>query len=116
MASLTGVGRRRAFGRIRRLPSGRFQARYLTPGGQDRRAPATFATEREAQLFLATVEADLRRGTWFDAAAGDIRLDIYAPRWMLERPVELQPRTVEIYEALLRNHIYPEFGRVQRGC
>jgi integrase len=26
--------------------------------------------------------------------------------------VELQPRTVEIYEALLRNRIYPEFGRV----
>ena len=110
------MGRRRAFGRIRRLPSGRFQARYLTPGGQERRAPETFAAERDAELFLATVEADLRRGTWFDAAAGDIRLDIYAPRWMLERPVELQPRTVEIYEALLRNHIYPEFGRVQRGC
>ncbi|HVX68656.1 MAG TPA: tyrosine-type recombinase/integrase [Mycobacteriales bacterium] len=106
------MSRRRAFGRVRRLPSGRFQARYLTPGGQERRAPCTFATEREAELFLAGVETDLRRGTWFDATAGDIRLDVYAPRWIVERPVELQPRTLEIYESLLRNHIYPEFGRL----
>jgi hypothetical protein len=82
------------------------------PSGQERRAPCIFATEREAELFLAGVETDMRRGTWFDATAGDIRLDVYAPRWILERPVELQPRTVEIYDALLRNHIYPEFGRV----
>jgi hypothetical protein len=57
------------------------------------------------------VETDLNRGTWFDETAGEIRLDAYAPRWIVERPVELQPRTLEIYDGLLRNHIYPAFGR-----
>jgi integrase len=56
------------------------------------------------------VETDLVRGTWFDPDAGDIRLDTYAPRWLAERPVELQPRTAEIYDDLLRRHIYPTFG------
>jgi integrase len=56
------------------------------------------------------VETELDRGLWLDPEAGDIRLDVYAPRWMHERPVELQPRTVEIYETLLRKHLYPAFG------
>lgn len=89
-------GNRRRFGRVRQLPSGRFQARYLTGDGRLHRAPSTFATASEAEQFLATVEAALRRGTWFDTTAGDIRLDVYAPRWIIERPVELQPRTLEI--------------------
>jgi len=103
-------GKRRRFGRVRRLPSGRFQVRYSVGEGQPRQAPATFATKDEAERYLAKVEVDLRRGTWFDADAGDILLEVYAPRWLVERPVELQPRTVEIYTTLLRQHIYPTFG------
>ena len=33
---------RRRFGYIRKLPSGRFQASYLTPDGQRQFAPDTF--------------------------------------------------------------------------
>lgn len=40
--------RRRRFGHIRRLPSGRFQARYTGPDGVDRPAPRTFRTKAEA--------------------------------------------------------------------
>jgi len=104
--------KRRRFGRIRRLPSGRFQARYSLGDGQSRSAPATFATEAQAERYLATVETDMARGTWLDPEAGEIRLDAYAPRWLVERPVELQPRTLEIYESLLRRHIYPTYGPV----
>jgi integrase len=103
-------GNRRRFGRVRQLSSGRYQARYLLGDGRLHRAPMTFATEDEADQFLTTVESDLRRGTWFDTTAGDIRLDVYAPRWIIERPIELQPRTLEIYDSLLRNHINPAFG------
>ena len=102
--------KRRRFGRIRRLPSGRFQARYEIGDGLLRSAPSTFATEGDAERFLALVEVDLARGTWFDPDAGNIRLDAYAPRWLVERPVQLQPRTVEIYQHLLSRHIYPAFG------
>jgi integrase len=103
-------GKRRRFGRVRRLPSGRFQVRYSLGDGSMRRAPSTFATQAEAEQFLAMVEVDLNRGTWFDPEAGDIRLDVYAPRWLVERPVELQPRTVEIYTRLLNLYLYPAFG------
>jgi integrase len=103
-------GKRRRFGAVRKLPSGRFQARYLGGDGRMHHAPTTFATSDDAEQFLAVAEADLLRGSWFDANAGKIRLDVYAPRWIVERPVELQPRTLEIYESLLRNHICPTFG------
>jgi Phage integrase, N-terminal SAM-like domain len=112
MASFSAMsGQRRRFGRVRLLPSGRFQARYYGDDGRIHRAPTTFGSEKEADQFLATVEADLRRGTWFDTTVGKIRLMVYAPQWISERPVELQPRTLEIYYGLLRNHIYPTFGR-----
>jgi integrase len=107
--------KRRRFGRIRRLPSGRFQARYSLGDGRIRSAPATFTTEAEAERYLSTVETDLARGTWLDPEAGEIRLHDYAPRWLTERPVELQPRTAEIYEHLLRRHIYPTFGSTSLG-
>jgi hypothetical protein len=79
MATFCMSGQRRRFGRVRRLPSGRFQALYLAGDGRIHRAPSTFASEVEAEQFLAMVEADFRRGTWFDTTAGDIRLDVNAP-------------------------------------
>jgi integrase len=109
------TAKRRRFGRIRRLPSGRFQARYSLGDGRSRSAPSTFASEAEAERYLATVETDMARGTWLDPEAGEIRLDAYAPRWLVERPVELQPRTAEIYQHLLKRHIYPTFGSTTLG-
>lgn len=37
-------GKRRRFGSVRKLPSGRFQARYPGPDGLLRSAPETFPT------------------------------------------------------------------------
>jgi hypothetical protein len=42
-------GRQRRFGTIRRLPSGRYQARYPGPDGVRRAADDTFATKTAAQ-------------------------------------------------------------------
>jgi hypothetical protein len=55
------MGRRR-FGSVRRLPSGRWQARYRTSDGRLHTAPQTFATKTDATRFLAQAEADLTRG------------------------------------------------------
>lgn len=57
---------RRAFGRIRRLTSGRWQARYQAVDGTDTPAPFTFATKTAAARWLDTVEVDLRRGVALD--------------------------------------------------
>ncbi|HEU5476141.1 MAG TPA: tyrosine-type recombinase/integrase [Actinophytocola sp.] len=103
--------KRRRFGRVRQLPSGRWQARYPGPDGQLRAAPYTFEREADADRWLGEVETDLRRGDWTDPDAGRIPLGLYAKAWIEERP-GLAVRTVELYEGLLRNHIDPYLGDV----
>jgi integrase len=103
--------RRQAWGSVRRLPSGRYQARYLV-AGQHYQAPTTFATKRAAQSFLAQARADVDRGSWIDPDAGRVTLREYATRWLDERQM-LRPRTRELYEGLLRLHVLPDLGGEQ---
>lgn len=103
------AGKRR-FGRVRKLPSGRWQARYPGPDGVDRPAPETFARKSDAERFLALVEAQLVSRSWRDPEAGRIPLAEYAEKWIKERG--LRPRTVELYRWLLGRYITPRLGRV----
>lgn len=96
----------RQFGTIRKLPSGRFQARYSHLGRQVG-ASNTFATKTDARRWLSSVETDLVRGDHFDESAGSLKLSTYALRWLDERP--LRPRTREMYESQLRKWILPTF-------
>jgi len=107
------AGRAR-FGRVRKLPSGRWQARYHGPDGVDRPAPATFATLTDTRVWLSTVEADLVRGKWIDPTGGRVLLRTYAERWMADRP-DLSNRTREKYAGLLKVHILPAFGHREMG-
>ena len=97
---------RRQFGSVRRLPSGRWQARYETPGGRSITAPSTFTTKAEAGRWLAGIEADQARGQWVDPQAGRVLLSDYAWGW-LRGHVNIARRTREIYEGQLRLHILP---------
>lgn len=101
---------RRRFGRVRQLPSGRWQARYPGPDGQLRTAPTTFARRSDAERFLSEVETDIVRGEWFDPLAGRMALGQYALRWIEER--DLSVRTAELYRGLLKNHITPSIGHL----
>jgi integrase len=100
------VTRRRGFGNVRKLSSGRWQARYWLPGGADVAAPRTFATKAEATRWLSTIEADRARGLWIDPRAGRAPLDEYAHTW-LDSKVGISPRTREIYGLQLRLHVLP---------
>jgi len=95
------MARARSFGNIRKLPSGRYQARYWRLGKQVA-ADTTFASKTDARRWLATVEADLIRGVWVDPDAGRIPFGRYAMRWVAERPV--RPLTREIYEGPAPTH------------
>jgi hypothetical protein len=105
------TARRRSFGRVRQLPSGRWQARYPGPDGQQRTGPSTFDRKRDAEQFLVEVETDLLRGDWFDPLAGRIPLQDYAATWIDERGVAI--RTADLYRSLLRNHIAPYLGSIE---
>ncbi|MGW7420374.1 tyrosine-type recombinase/integrase [Streptomyces sp. NPDC054813] len=102
------TGKRRQVGRVRKLPSGRYQARYRGLDGADHPAPDTFRTKRDADDWLADMQSQLRQGDWRDPDAGKVAFGDYAAAWVKERP--LAPRTAEPYASLLRIHLAPTFG------
>jgi len=100
--------RRSQFGQTRRLPSGRWQARYTLPGTEQRmNAPHTFDTKLDAEAWLKTVRTDMHRGRW-SAPAEDVTLGAYAERWLTERA--LKPRTAVHYRTVLDRFILPTFA------
>lgn len=107
-------GRRRRFGTIRKLPSGRYQARYPGPDGVVRPADDTFATKGEAEDWLTLKEAEILEGDWLDPDAGEILIPDYVSTWIEERP-GLRPKTVRNYRSLLRCQIAPYLATVTVG-
>ena len=104
---------KRRFGRVRKLPSGRYQARYSGPDGADRPAPETFATKTDAEVWLTMKEAEIRRGDWLDPEAGKMEFGAFADSWIDDRV--LKPRAEELYRSQLKNHLKPTFGNVDLG-
>ncbi|MEU7430407.1 tyrosine-type recombinase/integrase [Streptomyces sioyaensis] len=102
------AAKKRSFGRVRKLPSGRYQARYLGPDGIDRPAPRTFRTKKEADDWLADRQSEVRSGDWQDPDAGAVNFKTYALEWISERG--LSPTTDELYRRLLRLHVLPTFA------
>jgi hypothetical protein len=66
-------GRKRRFGSVRGLPSGKWQARYTGPDGLIRKAPRLFDNMRAAERWLVETEAEMLRGDWLDPDAGRVR-------------------------------------------
>lgn len=102
------AGKRR-FGRVRRLPSGRWQARYKGPDGIDRPAPGTFATKGDADRWLSLTESDIIKDNWLNPDIGRVLFADYARAWVAERP-SLRPKTLQLYEGLVRIHLSPGLG------
>ena len=102
------MGKRR-FGRVRRLPSGQYQARYAGPDGIDRPAPQTFTSKGDAEIWLTMKEAEIRRGDWTDPEAGKVRFGEYASNWVSDHV--FKPRTEGLYQSQLKNHLAPTFGK-----
>lgn len=105
------MARKRRFGRVRRLPSGRWQARYRGPDGIDHPAPNTFASKKDAERWLSGTETEIARGDWIDPDAGSVLFSEYASGWVAERP-GLRPKTVQLYEGLVRHHLVPVLGQM----
>jgi integrase len=103
--------RRRHFGSVRKLPSGRYQARYLHAGGRHI-APETFAAKADALAWLARAEADITRGAWLDPAGGKATFGAVADRWLVANPLKRSSsRTRD--ESILAKHVQPALGTQQ---
>lgn len=105
-------GKKRRFGRIRQLPSGRWQARYRGPDGRDHPAPTTFPSRRLAERFLSLVEADIAQGRWIAPEASKITVGEWAEQWFAASTATLKPKTQHTYRSLLTRLIFPRFGNV----
>lgn len=101
----------RHFGNVRRLPSGRYQARYRGPDARMRSAPQTFARKGDAARWLTNIEAEIHRGDWIDPDLARVSFGEYAEQWVSDRVLKF--RTEELYRALLRNHLLPFSGNVR---
>ena len=106
---------RRNFGTVRRLPSGRWQARYSTDDGERITAPSTFPTKADANHWLASVETDIVRGTWQDPTLGRITIAEWSERWMATKLPTVRRATADQYEYILRMHIVPHLGDREIG-
>jgi integrase len=105
------MGRSKAsFGSVRRLPSGRWQARYTGPDLVRHTAPLTFDTRGDAETWLAMRRSEVARGVW--RPPGSTRRPFtfgeYAAGWLADR--DLKPRTRELYRSLLDRRILPTFA------
>lgn len=101
---------KRRFGRVRQLPSGRWQARYRGPDGQDHAAPRTFANRREAEQFLALVEADIARDRWVLPDARRTTIGEWAEQWFDSANRSWKPKTRHTYRSVLDRIVLPTFG------
>ena len=101
--------RRRQFGRIRRLPSGRYQARYPNGIGRDLAAPTTFPTKADAAVFLSQVQTDMERGEWRDPRLGLVTFDAWAQQWLTANPAK-RSTTPARDRVVLNTHLIPTLG------
>jgi integrase len=106
--------RGRSFGSIRKLASGRWQARYHDATGRRHTAPQTFATKTDAARYLATIQADMLRGAWTDPSLRLVTFAQWVQRWRVTA-TELRPSTIALYDYLLRRFLLPAFANIPLG-
>lgn len=136
-ATGTPSARREAWGSLRKLPSGRWQARYPAPDGETYTArteddkPLTFVTKTDARAWLASVHTKIARHEWEAPSAlaerrrmeaeqeraRSIGFTEYADRWIAMIRVEPNRSgkrravgTIRSYKSKVDGYLIPEFG------
>ena len=112
---------KRSFGSIRRLKSGRYQARYYGPDLQIHAAPQTFLAKMDAEAWLVAERKIAEEpATWSPpklrlaqeverrAREAALTFGSYAADWLATR--DLAASTRHNYSQLLKHHILPTFA------
>lgn len=102
--------KRRSFGRIRKLPSGRYQVRYPGPDGILRPADRTFVTITDADLWLSKKRVEIEERRWIDPDAGLTTVEVWAARWLAAISPQLKSKTRASYRSLINSRINPALG------
>lgn len=106
---------RRVFGKLRELPSGRWQASYLGPDLQRHTAPMTFDTKMDGEVWLGQESRLVSQDSWTSPAARErakhdrgLTFAEVAESYLDAR--DLKPTTAAKYRRLLDRHILPGLG------
>jgi integrase len=114
---MTGRARkRRSWGSVRALRSGRFQVRYPDP--ETNRlvpAPGTFATRADADRWLAARRTDIERHVALDDRAALRPLRDWWQGYLRTVQASSKPSTQANYEQAWRLRVEPRFGAVSVG-
>lgn len=111
---------RRGFGRLSKLPSGRYRARYTGPDGDLHSAPHTYSAKIDAEGWLAGERRLIDLGQWTPPATrGQKR--VQASRTVSEAVTDyieardITPGSAETYRSLLSTRISPYLGLATVG-
>ena len=114
---------RRGFGRLRAERSGRWSAAYIGPDTRLHRAAATFEAKDDAIVWLSKERDLIARDEWTPPEERRVlklnrgqTFREYSQTWLDTRRTRrgdlLKPRTKDLYEGLLNQHIWPTFGHL----
>lgn len=117
---------KRSFGAPRQLPSGRWQARYTGPDGQQYYGPRTWESKDDCTGWLSqerkliefdewTPPADRLKKQQAEAAKqteGALTVAAYCNQWHDETVNRHKPRTRTLNKGYLKNVILPELGEI----
>ena len=117
------MAERRSFGQVRKLPSGRFQARFRRAGVWHTAkaldgSPRTFTTEKQAGNWLAAQQEAIANGSWTPPGKPQpkqVTFQAFADDWLAnrrhpKRGTPLKPLTRKHYRELLDNVILDDLG------
>lgn len=119
----TKGSRRRGFGRLRKLPSGRWQAAYTASDTHVYKAASTFEDEDAARAWLAAERKLIDLDEWLPPAQRGQQskrrkvpaFESYATSWVTHRIVKGRPlkaRTRAEYNRLLTKVLIPTYGKL----
>lgn len=86
----------------------RYRVRYDGPDGRERKKSFPDRQKKAAESFLIEMEADKRRGTYIDPAAGRMTFGEFAETWLRTHNFDESSR--ETAEIRVRRHVLPYFG------
>ncbi len=94
---------------VRKRANNKYLAYYRGSDGRER--SKIFDRKTDAERWARAELAKIDRGDWTDPRLGQVKIGDYAAEWLASK-VKIKPSTRATYDALLRTHVLPVWGRV----
>ncbi|MFG2919364.1 tyrosine-type recombinase/integrase [Kitasatospora sp. NPDC048298] len=86
----------------------RYRARYIGPDGNEKSKSFPDRQKRQAEEWLARIEADMSRGQYLDPTTAKTTFQEFAEHWL--RSQTSDPNTQASMQSQLRRHAFPRIG------